>query len=66
MIAVINLKMPHLRKRIFSVIQQKQNGKCRHCRKNITLQDTVRAILKEEQGHLHLCTKLAMSNAAAA
>ena len=27
---------------------------------------TVRAILKEEQGHLKLCTKLAKSNAAAA
>jgi len=40
-IAVIDLKMPRLRKRIFSVIQQKQNGKCRHCRKNITLSDTM-------------------------
>jgi hypothetical protein len=40
-IAVINLSMPHLRKRIFSVIQQKQNGKCHHCKRNITLSDTV-------------------------
>ncbi|MGA9942342.1 MAG: hypothetical protein WBP88_10135 [Nitrososphaeraceae archaeon] len=40
-IAVINLAMPHLRKRIFSVIQQKQNGKCHHCKRNITLSDTV-------------------------
>ena len=41
MIAVINLAMPHLRKRIFSVIQQKQNGKCHHCKRNITLSDSV-------------------------
>ena len=30
-----------MQNRIFSVIQPKQNGKCRHCRKNITLLDTV-------------------------
>jgi hypothetical protein len=40
-IAVINLNMQHLRTRIFSVIQQKQNGKCHHCRKNIALSDIV-------------------------
>jgi hypothetical protein len=41
MIAIINLAMPHLRKRIFSVIQKKQNGKCHHCKRNITQSDTV-------------------------
>jgi hypothetical protein len=25
----------------FSVIQHKQNGKCRHCTRNITLSDTI-------------------------
>ena len=30
-----------MQNRIFSVIQQKQNGKCRHCKRNITLSDTV-------------------------
>jgi len=34
--------------------------------KNKKFGTTVRAILKEEQGHLELCTKLAKSNAAAA
>jgi hypothetical protein len=32
-ISVINLNTPHLCKRIFSVIQQKQNGKSHDCRK---------------------------------
>ena len=41
LIAIINLTIPHMQNRIFSVIQQKQNGKCRHCRRNITLVDTV-------------------------
>jgi hypothetical protein len=41
MIAIINLKSPHLRGRIFSCIQKKQNGKCRHCKMNITLGDTI-------------------------
>ena len=40
-IAVINLNMQHLRTQIFSVIQQKQNGKCHLCRKNIALSETV-------------------------
>ncbi len=31
--------MPHLHNRIFTVIQQKQNGKCHHCKRNITLSD---------------------------
>ena len=39
--AVIDLKMPQLRTRIFSVIQKKQNGKCHRCEINITLSDTV-------------------------
>lgn len=40
-IAVIDLNMPHLRNRIFTVIQQKQNGKWHHCKRNITVSDTV-------------------------
>jgi hypothetical protein len=39
--AVIDLKMSQLRTRIFSVIQEKQNGKCHGCKINITLLDTV-------------------------
>jgi hypothetical protein len=30
-----------MQNRIFSVIQLKQDGKCRHCTGNITLSDTV-------------------------
>ena len=33
--------MRHHRNRIYSVIQKKQNGKCRRCKMNITLSDTV-------------------------
>ena len=29
--------MPKVRNRIFYVIQEKQNGKCHRCRRNITL-----------------------------
>ena len=39
--AVVNLMNSKARTRIFSVIQQKQNGKCRRCEVNITLSDTV-------------------------
>ena len=39
--AVIDLRIPQLRTRIFSVIQKKQNGKCHWCKINITLSDTV-------------------------
>ena len=39
--AVIDLRIPQLRTRIFSVIQKKQNGKCHRCKINITLSDTV-------------------------
>ena len=40
-VAVIDLSRPHVQNRIFSVIQLKQNGKCRHCTRNIALSDTV-------------------------
>ena len=39
--AVVDLKNSQVRARIFSVIQTKQNGKCHHCKINITLSDTV-------------------------
>ena len=39
--AVIDLKIPQIRIRIFSVIQKKQNGKCLQCKINIMLSDTV-------------------------
>jgi len=39
--AVVDLNISHARTRIFTVIQKKQNGKCRHCKRNITLSDTV-------------------------
>ena len=39
--AVVDLSNSQLRTRIFSVIQRKQNGKCHHCKRNITLSDTV-------------------------
>lgn len=41
MISVIDLSVPHMQNRIFSIIQQKQDGKCRHCRRLITVTDTV-------------------------
>jgi hypothetical protein len=41
MISVIDLSAPHMQNRIFSIIQQKQDGKCRHCRRLITVTDTV-------------------------
>ncbi len=41
MISIIYLRSPHLRDRIFASIQKKQNGKCRHCKNNITLEDIV-------------------------
>ena len=39
--AVVDLKNSQVRTKIFSVIQTKQNGKCHHCTRNITLSDTV-------------------------
>ena len=39
--AVVDLKNSQVRTRIFSVIQKKQNGKCHHCKRIITLSDTV-------------------------
>ena len=41
MISIIDLSAPHIQNRIFSIIQQKQDGKCRHCRRLITVADTV-------------------------
>jgi hypothetical protein len=39
--AVVDLKNSQVGTKIFSVIQKKQNGKCHHCKRIITLSDTV-------------------------
>ena len=41
MTAVVDLTNSQLRTIIFSAIQRKQDGKCRRCKINITLSDTV-------------------------
>ena len=39
--ALVDLKNSQVRTRIFSVIQKKQNGKCHHCKRIVTISDTV-------------------------
>ena len=36
---IVDLNISQARTRIFTVFQKKQNGKCRHCKRNTTLSD---------------------------
>jgi len=47
-----------MQNRIFSVIQQKQNGKCRHCNRNISMSDTVVSNGKGRGYYHKSCAKL--------